>query len=188
MKQELLSPRIKEFLNLGGIEFFEWVETDDKKIIFRTEIKPPIETLVAIQEELPITLVWEKLIIARGGAVKYHPESLPTACEDIKAGEAVRFRPDGQISKAKASLFDNVNHPPHYNQGKIEVIEFIEDKQLGFHLGNTVKYVARAGKKDPSKEIEDLQKAQWYLTRRIEFLKALKDGRETIKPNNMVTK
>lgn len=66
---------------------------------------------------------------------------------------------------------DVVNHPKHYTDGKIEVIDFIEDKKLGFHLGNTVKYVARAGKKDPNKTIEDLEKAKWYLSRQIELLK-----------------
>lgn len=65
---------------------------------------------------------------------------------------------------------DQVNHPKHYTDDKIEVIDFIEDKNLGFHLGNTVKYIARAGKKDPTKEIEDLRKAQWYLTRKIQQL------------------
>lgn len=63
---------------------------------------------------------------------------------------------------------DPVNHPSHYTDGKIEVIDFIEDKKLNFHLANAVKYISRAGKKDPSKEIEDLKKAQWYLTRYIQ--------------------
>lgn len=62
---------------------------------------------------------------------------------------------------------DNVNHPAHYTDGKIEVIDFIEDKKLGYHLGNAVKYISRAGKKDPDKYIEDLQKAVWYLQREI---------------------
>lgn len=66
---------------------------------------------------------------------------------------------------------DNVNHPSHYNTGKIEVIEAIEDWDLGFCLGNAVKYIARAGKKDPNKTIEDLEKAVWYINRRIEELK-----------------
>ena len=66
---------------------------------------------------------------------------------------------------------DNVNHPSHYTDGKIEVIDFIEDKGLNFHRGNAVKYIARAGKKDPAKEIEDLGKAVWYLQREIEKLK-----------------
>lgn len=65
---------------------------------------------------------------------------------------------------------DNVNHPTHYTDGKIEVIDFIEDKNLNFHLGNTIKYIARAGKKDASKFIEDLQKASWYLNRYIDKL------------------
>ena len=65
---------------------------------------------------------------------------------------------------------DVVNHPAHYTDGNIEVINFIEDKNLGFCLGNAVKYIARAGKKDPDKEVEDLQKAAWYINRRIEEL------------------
>lgn len=65
---------------------------------------------------------------------------------------------------------DPVNHPSHYTDGKIEVIDYIEDKGLGFCLGNAVKYISRAGKKDPEKEIEDLQKAAWYINHRIEEL------------------
>lgn len=67
-------------------------------------------------------------------------------------------------------MYDNVNKPKHYNTGKIEVISAIEDWQLDFHLGNVVKYVARAGKKDASRTIEDLEKAQYYLNRKIEEL------------------
>lgn len=67
-------------------------------------------------------------------------------------------------------LYDPVNRPSHYTDGKIEVIDFIEDKKLGFHLGNAVKYIARAGKKDPAKKVEDLQKAVWYILREIDRL------------------
>lgn len=66
--------------------------------------------------------------------------------------------------------YDNVNHPSHYTDGKIEVIDFIEDKHLGFHLGNAIKYIARAGKKDPTKTKEDLEKAIWYIKRYISKL------------------
>lgn len=69
---------------------------------------------------------------------------------------------------------DPVSNPSHYTSGKIEVIDFIEDQCLSYHLGNVVKYVARAGKKDPSKELQDLEKAAWYLNRAIEKLKAEK--------------
>lgn len=63
---------------------------------------------------------------------------------------------------------DNVNHPSHYTDGKIEVIDFIEDKELGFHLGNAIKYISRAGKKDPTKIREDIKKAIWYLQRYLD--------------------
>jgi len=63
---------------------------------------------------------------------------------------------------------DSVNHPAHYNIGGLEVIDAIEAWDLDFSLGNAVKYIARAGKKDPARTIEDLEKAQWYLRRRIE--------------------
>ena len=67
-------------------------------------------------------------------------------------------------------MSDKVNHPAYYNEGKIEVIDFIEDQKLNFHRGNAVKYIARAGKKNPEKEVEDLKKAVWYLTREINRL------------------
>lgn len=66
---------------------------------------------------------------------------------------------------------DPVNHPSHYTDGKIDVIDFIDDKKLNFCRGNAVKYIARAGKKDPNKEIEDLEKAVWYLQHEITRLK-----------------
>lgn len=62
---------------------------------------------------------------------------------------------------------DLVNNPPHYTSGAIEVIDFVEDQQLGYHLGNVIKYVCRAGKKHPETFLEDLKKARWYLNRMI---------------------
>lgn len=64
---------------------------------------------------------------------------------------------------------DVVSHPSHYTDGSIEVIDYIEDKGFGYHLGNAIKYISRAGKKDPSKETEDLRKAVWYIERYIEL-------------------
>lgn len=65
---------------------------------------------------------------------------------------------------------DAVNHPSHYTDGGIETIDFIEAKKLTYHLGNAVKYISRAGKKDQNKTIEDLQKAVWYIERYIKVL------------------
>lgn len=77
------------------------------------------------------------------------------------------------LAKQSKQSFDDVNNPQHYTDSKIEVIDYIEDKNLGFCLGNVVKYVSRAGKKhsadksDKEKEVQDLKKARWYLDRRI---------------------
>lgn len=67
---------------------------------------------------------------------------------------------------------ETVDHPPHYGGNTVyEVIKVLEAWQLDFHLGNVVKYVARSGKKDKTRELEDLEKALWYLNRRIKILK-----------------
>ena len=64
---------------------------------------------------------------------------------------------------------DPVNHPAHYTAGGIETIDFIEAKKLGYNLGNVVKYITRSGLK--GNQLEDLRKAQWYLSREIATLK-----------------
>lgn len=64
---------------------------------------------------------------------------------------------------------DAVNRPSHYAEGRqYEPIAVIEDWQLGYHLGNALKYISRAGRKLDT--IEDLRKAVWYLERHIEVL------------------
>ena len=65
---------------------------------------------------------------------------------------------------------DMVNNPSHYTKGGIETIDFIEAKNLGYHLGNVIKYVSRAEMKGGK---EDLLKAQWYLNRAIEINRAI---------------
>jgi hypothetical protein len=66
-----------------------------------------------------------------------------------------------------------VNHPGHYGgkDNPYEAIKVIEAWDLGFNLGNVVKYISRAGKKDSSMELEDLEKAKWYLDREIRKIK-----------------
>lgn len=65
-------------------------------------------------------------------------------------------------------MADMVNHPPHYDFGPHETIDVIEAWELPYHLGNVVKYVSRAKRK--GKELEDLKKASWYLSRYIDML------------------
>jgi RNA polymerase subunit RPABC4/transcription elongation factor Spt4 len=62
-----------------------------------------------------------------------------------------------------APVEDLVNHPKHYTRGSIEVKDFIHDQKLGYSLGNAVKYICRAGYKNPDKWEEDLEKALWYI-------------------------
>jgi hypothetical protein len=69
----------------------------------------------------------------------------------------------------KALESDPVNHPSHYTRFGAEVIDITE--HLSFNAGNAVKYLARAGFKDPSKHLEDLEKSAWYVSREIERVK-----------------
>lgn len=72
-------------------------------------------------------------------------------------------------------MSNTVNNPKHYGgaDNTYEAIKVIEAWELGFNLGNAVKYIARAGKKDAAKGIEDLQKAEWYIKRQIENITKL---------------
>lgn len=63
-------------------------------------------------------------------------------------------------------MVDLVNDPPHYKHGGIETIDYIEAKELNFHLGNAVKYISRANHKGTP--IEDIRKAIWYLERELD--------------------
>lgn len=66
-----------------------------------------------------------------------------------------------------------VNHPNHYGgDTTYETVKVLAAWGLGFLLGNAIKYISRAGKKDPAKLVEDLEKARWYLDHAITRLKA----------------
>jgi hypothetical protein len=83
--------------------------------------------------------------------------------------KSVFQKPSTLAPNAVASMHlyadDAVNHPSHYKVGGIETIDFIEAKQLDYHLGNVVKYISRADHKD--EKLENLKKAQWYLNRAV---------------------
>jgi|TARA_B110000503_G_C7012230_1_gene356199 hypothetical protein len=65
-----------------------------------------------------------------------------------------------------------INNPIHYGgkENVYETIKVIDNWELDFLLGNTIKYISRAGKKDPTKKLEDLKKALFYLERKIKNL------------------
>ena len=76
-----------------------------------------------------------------------------------------------QCNKSKKRESSNVDHPDHYMKDSgFEVIDVIDAWKLDFELGNAVKYIARAGKKNPEKTKEDLEKALWYIGRKIKSL------------------
>ena len=70
-----------------------------------------------------------------------------------------------------------VNNPAHYGgkHNQYEAIKVIDAWGLGFSLGNTIKYISRAGKKNPAAELEDLKKAKWYLEHHIQNLEKIKE-------------
>lgn len=117
-----------------------------------------------------------KLIISFEGdaedvyAIRNYAAVINSAQEEVEADYYRGFvscESDYVKDECEMIGYDIVNKPKHYADSKIEVIDYIEDKRLGFCLGNVIKYVSRAGKKHKEKEIEDLQKARWYLDRRI---------------------
>ena len=106
---------------------------------------------------------------AQGRWPKYCPECLPKYSKVPKKKEEAAALEIVQAPEVKPveipTKEDVINHPSHYTRGKIEVIDFIEDQQLPYHLGNVIKYIARAGHKGD--KLEDLKKARWYLDRYI---------------------
>ena len=78
----------------------------------------------------------------------------------------------GTICQCPPLKIEQVNHPQHYGgvNNPYEAIKVIDAWGLGFSLGNTVKYISRAGKKNKEKELEDLKKALWYLEHHIQNL------------------
>lgn len=75
------------------------------------------------------------------------------------------------VERKKEFVNDPINNPSHYAEGrKYEPIHVIRDWNLNFSLGNAVKYISRAGRKDPTKTIEDLKKAIFYIQNEISAL------------------
>lgn len=96
-----------------------------------------------------------------------HPYT-KTKLDEVKVADPAAVMQVVHMATSGKSAHDPVNHPKHYTDGGIETIDFIEAKRLGYHLGNVVKYICRAGKKGTNMGLQDLQKARWYLDRAIE--------------------
>ena len=109
-----------------------------------------------------------------GECEKCHEHGLECLCASglttwVKINHNEKFFEN--LEKFKREFFgmkskEQVDHPDHYQGNKFEVIDIIEDFELGFRLGNSIKYILRSNKKDDY--CEDLKKAIWYLQREIE--------------------
>lgn len=81
--------------------------------------------------------------------------------------------PDNEVTPLITLItFDPISNPSHYASAAIQAIDAIESWGLNFRLGNAVKYISRAGKKEGSTTLNDLQKAAWYLAREISLLES----------------
>lgn len=98
---------------------------------------------------------------------------------NIKSNGVISLSGKGAFVKSTMTP-SAVDHPLHYGgaASQYETIKVIEAWELDFHLGSTVKYISRAGKKDVSTEIQDLEKAEWYLRRKINNLKLAQKAME----------
>ena len=111
---------------------------------------------------------WKTIALASTGIPFYEDsvtDTTPKRMAELayEAGKATaKLRMEGDRG-------DAVNNPAHYKVGGIETIDFIEAKKLNYNIGNVVKYLTRADHK--GNKLEDLRKAQWYLTREINSLK-----------------
>ena len=85
-----------------------------------------------------------------------------------KSPMAVPIMPPGPPAPKPSKVPEAVDHPSHYNTGKIEVIDFIEDQGFGFNDGNAIKYISRHMHKGTA--VKDIEKAIWYLQRHKENL------------------
>jgi hypothetical protein len=135
--------------------------------------------VVKKKTKLTVPKHWKTIALASSGIPFYKDSVTDTTPKRMaqlafEAGVGVaKLRMQSAEGDRQIEMFepkaDPVSNPTHYTVGGIETIDFIEAKQLGYNLGNVVKYLTRADHK--GNKMEDLRKAQWYLTREINSLK-----------------
>ncbi len=95
----------------------------------------------------------------------------PNISVKIEVGSEGAGGGSGGVGSSDVQLPDLVNHPPHYTTGAIEHADLVKDWGLDYFLGNCTKYICRAGKKVGADPLQDLEKARWYLNRKIQLMK-----------------
>lgn len=122
--------------------------------------------LYTMNGETHSLIEWAKISGLRAQTIAYRLDRgipIEDAIRDTDLRKFNRFGKDDQMA-------DAVNHPAHYNAGTMEVIDAIEGLGMGkdFNRGNAIKYICRAGLKSKDTEVEDLNKAIWYIQREIQ--------------------
>jgi len=132
----------------------------------------PDITIKALAKKLNTTITYAYVLRSQarslGRPKKASPNSVPSDERQIITGFTGKQYELMDFTPMPFSVEEAVNHPAHYKTGGIEVIDFIEAKELNYRLGNVVKYISRADHKGD--KLENLKKAQWYLNREIEKL------------------
>jgi hypothetical protein len=132
---------------------------------------------IAKQLKIPANYVYTTKWLDR--KKKKKPSKIIKAVEEVKqALDVIESKPtklfvqpqykDAALKLLNMKEADLVNKPPHYTDGGVDTLNFIEAKDLNYRLGNVVKYISRAGKKVGSDPVQDLEKARFYLEREIE--------------------
>lgn len=141
---------------------------------FESEWLEPVEESAPTQENSTESGPKEKLFKDITPDTKVSiPEGWPeTPAERISILAGLKESgPNNDKLVLTADFSDPVSNPSHYKFSDFEPIKVIQAWDLSFALGNVVKYIARAGRKDSSKLIEDLEKARKYLDFELEFLR-----------------
>ena len=163
------NPKIKTdevMEKLGTAKSYTYVLMSKARNLIKRTTKAPMQASGAIgkmREE-----AWQKGIQLAHDIQDKTPEKTSELIYRL-TGKQAEFAKKNGIPLEDYTLPDPVNSPAHYTAGGIETIDFIEAKRLGYNLGNVVKYITRSGHK--GNQLEDLRKAQWYLTREINTLK-----------------
>ena len=124
-----------------------------------------VTTTTSEEPAMPFKEEAERIYELTKGRQRMHPVTGKMLMQATPTKEPLFGRKGETPITMQEPKADNVNHPAHYKVGGIETIDFIEAKQLSYHLGNVVKYIARADSKGNREE--DLLKARWYLNREI---------------------
>lgn len=119
------------------------------------ECREVVDRAIAmIGQDASAASVWRSICAMRELVLHLRMKRLP----NTKTIQAEDIPPQPRTNEA-------VQHPQHYNEGRFEVIDVIEDWKLGFNDGNAIKYIGRHRSKGTPKQ--DLEKAFWYLTREL---------------------